>query len=245
MHVMRNSLAALVAVLTVALVSIPNAAQEMVRMNADEVVIMNEIGAIAQMKEGEKNITFARLFPKDARPAENRDVDVKQGDAILMMNGDRVRSIADFRALYEGLEKGTEIKLGIKRESERFLVSFDKGDPQAVMSHSSGGGMRMVISGDQGDVELLHEARALLGEKDGTITVTTGLPGGGDLEEGDVITEVNGQTVTSLAEYRAAYAALEVGDALKLSVKRGDEQVEIDTKKADMPAGMRMQRGDG
>lgn len=244
---MKHVLASIFAVLAVLLAAGPDAAQEVVRERLDPQtsLLMFEIGAIATLQEGADAVTFARILPKEMRSEENRDVDVEKGDEVLMMNGERIRSIADLRKLYEGLGKGQEVKLGLKRGSERFLVRFTRQDRQMAMGHG-GGEMRIVVAGDGGgEAELLHEAGALLREEDGAVKVAAQLPGGGELEEGDVVTEANGKTLASLADYRAVYEALAIGDALKLVVKRGGESLTVEVEKAERPAGMMVLRGDG
>ena len=238
---MKHTLASIVAVAFVLLATVPNSAQEVVRERLDPStsLVIFEIGAIASLEDGAEAVTLGRLFPKEMRPEENHDLDVKKGDEILMMNGERIRSISTLRELYQGLEIGDEVKLGLKRDSQRFLVRFDKSENQMASSH--GGGMRVVVAGGdgEGEVELLHEARALLADRDGGVTVAATL-GGGELEEGDVVSEIDGQSIASLEDYRTVYEKLEIGAAFKLTVQRDDESFDVDVAKAERPAGMMM-----
>lgn len=243
---MKQVLASIFAVLAVLLASWPNGAQEVVREHLDprSSLVIFELGAIATLEEGADGVTFSRILPREFRTEANRDLDVEKGDEVLMINGERIRSIEDLRELYEGLEKGEEVKLGLKRGAERFLVRFTREDRQMAMSH--GGGMRVVVAGDGGgEAELFHEARVLLQETGGAVEVAARLPGDGELEEGDVLTEANGRSVTSLAGYRAVYEALALGDALKIVVERGGERLAFEVEKSERPAGMTVVRGDG
>ena len=244
---MRNFLASIAAVLAVVLSSWPNAAQEVVqeRLDPGSSVVLFEIGAIASLEEGAEGVTFSRILPQGMRSEANSDADVAKGDEVLMMNGERIRSIADLRELYQDIEVGDEVKLGLKRGSERFLVRFTREDRQMAMGE--GGGMRVMVAGHgEGEVELLHEARVLLREGEGGVEVAAVLPGnGGDLEQGDVLAQVNGRSVASLDDYREVYEGLAIGEAMKLEVRRGEESLTVEVEKAEPPAGLMMLRDDG
>jgi PDZ domain-containing secreted protein len=67
--------------------------------------------------------------PEGTLPKEYEDIDIQGGDIIKMMNGKRVKTTDAIKKIYEELEIGDEIKLGVKREDEMFIVTFKKADP--------------------------------------------------------------------------------------------------------------------
>jgi S1-C subfamily serine protease len=205
-------------------------------------MIFLEIGAIAGVGE-DGDVVIETVLPQRARPQENRGVDVRAGDRLMMVNGQRARSIAGVREIYDGLDDGGEVKLALGRGEERLLVGFAKQDSDSFAGGGPGSRVRIVRAGPGSGAELLHEARAVLRESDGTVKIDAVLGDGGELRQGDVIGAVNGREVTDLAGYREAYAAVEIGGALRLTVRRGDEAVDVELTKEQPPEGMVIRRG--
>ncbi len=216
------------------------------RIDASSSLIMPEIGAIATVGEDSDEVTFGTLLPEDVRSEENRDLDLRQGDAVLMINGERIRSLGRLRTLYEKVTEGEQVKLALKRGEQRFLVAFSKGAGSGgsgvfVSRHPGGGGgtaVRVIRAGGGGDVEFLHEGRVILGEREGAVHVLNQLQDDGELRQGDVIETLAGKVVGSLAEFQRLYTAVDIGEALSLAVRRGEESLEVELTKAERPAGM-------
>lgn len=244
---MKNPAVSILALLSVLSSVGPLSAQEVRQRRLDPAtsLYMAEIGAIAQAQEDSEAITFGTLLSTSSRPQANRDIDVAKGDEVVMLNGQRVRSIQALRELYEGVEEGDEVKMALKRDGQPFLVSFAKsaevGSGVVVRRRQVGGGggegVRIIRSGG-GDVEVFHEARVILGEQDGEVRVINQLPGAGDLHEGDVVLTLDGKAVDSVAALREIYGALAVGDTLRLGLRRGEDRIEVGVTKAEKPAGM-------
>lgn len=212
------------------------------RIDASNGVVLSEIASIATPAEGGEGVTLT-VLPADMRPKENRSLDVREGDRVLMMNGKRIRSADALRELYEAVEEGGEVKLALERGDERFLVSFEKGDGSNTLGGGGGGEQRVMIAGPgAGKAELLHEAFCLLGEEDGHVKVMNQLRPGGDLLPDDVVETVNGQAVGSIEEYRSLYEKAAIGDELRFVVRRGGESVEVVIEKSEPPAGMVIRR---
>ena len=239
----------------VLLTAVPVLAQQVVQRRLDPTtsILFAELGAIAEVAEEDASeIKIGTVLPAQVRPDANLEIDIEQGDQILMMNGERVESIGGLREMYEALEDGDEIKLALKRGDRRFLVGFAKApaDGSGVVvrrRQAAGGGTAVRVMSSGGDVALLHEARAVLGEQEGEVRVAGLMGESAELGGGDVIVAVNGTEVSSLAEYRETYEALEVGSALSLTVRRGEQTLEVELTKAETPAGMviRRQTADG
>lgn len=85
-----------------------------------------EIAALAI--ESDKDIEVLAVMPKDHRPETYKNVNIEKGDRILMINGKKVTKTKDCRDIYEKLPVGGELKLGIKRNDQMFIVSINKAD---------------------------------------------------------------------------------------------------------------------
>ena len=76
------------------------------------------------------------VTPAQRRGKAYRDVDLKTEDRILMANGKRIKTVADFKELYESLPVGEELKMGLRRGEEMRMASFQKS--QGPLSLRSG-----------------------------------------------------------------------------------------------------------
>jgi S1-C subfamily serine protease len=202
----------------------------------NDVVMVGELSVVVGVVPGDDELSVIAVLP-DADP----DLEVKRGDLLLMVDGERVRDVAAFRAAYEGTEIGDTVKVGFRRGDERFLASFEREQAE------QGGRRVMMIGGpghDMGDMQPLHEFGVILGEKGDDVVVSMQLPMDGvSLEEGDVVKSINGQAIASLADFRATYESLDIGGEIALVVARGDEEVAATRSKSDAPAGMQIRRG--
>ena len=240
---MKYSSVSIPASLTVSILALLTALWSMGRVAGQEILqhrldlastlLMAEIGAVAEAREESEDLTLGTVFPKGVRPQANRGVDVRQGDQVVMLNGQRVRTIQALRLLYEGLAEGDEVKMALKRGGLPFLVSFAKAG-----ENSGGSGVRLIRAGGQGDVELFHESMVLLGEQAGEVRVVNQLHGDGDLHEGDIVEKLNGQAIESLGDFRRVYGAIEVGELVAFDLRRGEGELEIEVAKAERPGAM-------
>lgn len=166
----------------------------------------------------------------DQRPKGYRDVDAKSGDEILMMNAKRVKDTATMKEIYEGLAIGDDVKIGVKRDGKMFIVNFPKIDPEnaprMVMHVSTGDGPG--VEGEGHNMMPLVGLHIIL--KDGMeLEKLDGLPGetpeDADLQTGDVVTAINGQTVSAIADFRKIYEAVKPGEEMKIAVTRDGKSV--------------------
>ena len=100
-----------------------------------------EIKGVAVFENGKVSIGFT--FPTDSRKKEYQNVDLQKDDEIQFVNGKRIKTIEDFKKYFGNAEVGKEIKLGIKRNSERFIVAFIKAKQEMEgqkMIRMDGGG---------------------------------------------------------------------------------------------------------
>lgn len=213
---------------------------DVVTLDASTSLLLRELGAVT-VADGDA-VVVEKLLPAEIRPEAYRKVDVREGDVVMMINGERIHSLDTLRAAYDALAVGAKIKLGMGRGDGRFLVKLAKAEPEAA-----GGGpgvhmVRMTVSGDEGggDVELLPELHALLGDRDGLRVVAKVMES--DLHEDDAIVAIDGKKVDSLADFRAVYGALATGAEYRLSVHRGDADVEVESVKQEFQGKMMLRR---
>jgi len=202
----------------------------------NEVIVLRELGVVAGPGEQDDEVRLMMLLP-----GTEREVALEKGDLILMVNGKRVRDVATLREAYDAAGIGEVVKLGIRRGDERFLTSFEKKDPEEM---EEGGGVRMMVGGPGGDFDDIHplpEFGVLLAQKDGKVVVAMELPMGTPaFEKDDVVQSINGQTIASLEELRAAYELLAVGDDVALVVMRDSDEIRATRAKVEQEGMIRM-----
>jgi len=202
----------------------------------NDVVMVDELSVVVGVMPGDEELSVIAVLP-DADP----ELEVRRGDLLLMVDGQRVRDVATLRAAYEATEIGDTVKIGFRRGDERFLASFEREQAEQ-------GGRRVMMMGgpghDMGDMQPLHEFGVILGEQGDDVVVSMELPMDGvSLEEGDIVKSINGLVVASLADFRGAYESLDIGTEIALVVTRGDEEVAATRSKSDAPAGMQIRSG--
>lgn len=196
--------------------------------DASNSLMIQEMSAMLQFENDQVTVAV-RLGGGDAKPGEDR---LEQGDIILMMNGKRATNIEDLKTMYEELASGEEIKVGVRRGEERFIIRGTKGD---IPKNS---GVQMVFQNDDlaGDEEgstptVLPSLGLILKNSDDGITVQSVI---GPLVpqeikkmniEGYSITKFNGKKPDDAESVKDAIEALEVGDEISLTfVKDGEEK---------------------
>ena len=216
-----------------------------------------ELGAV--IIGGEKEIKVEAVLPAEHRPKAYQDIDLQNGDLIVMMNAKRVKSAKEIEEIYNGLKVGEEVKLGIKRKVERFIASFAKADPKdlpqrtmMVMDTDDAGGQpgptrRIVMGGREfsGDVAPLPGLGIIAGSKEGgEVRVLDLMPnasqavGGADIKKDDVILALNGEKIKSAVQLGELYEKIAVGAKLELHYRRGEKSMTASLVKPEAPAGM-------
>lgn len=168
---------------------------------------------------------------------------LERGDLILMMNGARVSDIAEMRKQYEGIAEGDEIKIGVRRGVERFILTKIKGDvPEGAQS----GGMRMVMNMDTDGPPpiIVPELGLLLADSDSGITIARLLepllPAELQATEiaGFTIVSINGQTFENAEELKTFISNIEVGATLDLTLQKDGNEKTISLKKPESRANL-------
>jgi hypothetical protein len=108
--------------------------------------IIPETGAI--FNEKNKKVVCEFIPTAENRPKEYSNVDILAGDLILYVNGNKIKTMKDLKSNYELVKTGDEVKLGIKRQENMFIVSFKKADPknlpQTNQTSGTGSGQKII-----------------------------------------------------------------------------------------------------
>ncbi|UCC43796.1 MAG: PDZ domain-containing protein [Candidatus Zixiibacteriota bacterium] len=244
----------------------PGYAQKTMMFKAEgDVFLLPEFGAVLIVEDDRLKVEM--MAPKERLAKDYQEVDLLQGDFILMINGKRTKTIDDFRSVYDDLKPGDEIKLGIKRDESMRIASFSKGDedskPQGMMMTLQTGGegeggdagegrvvKRMTIGGSE-DMLPLIELGMVLAAEDDKLIVKHLLPNAGDvfadvkIAEGDVLNTFQAEPVKSLDEFKAAWEEVKIGETVKLGFSRDSEQYSASLPKPEAAKNMMIREKKG
>lgn len=206
--------------------------------SSENIFLLTECMAV--LVDEEETIEVQILMPVEHRPEGYAEIDLKKGDEILMMNAKRVRKVKDLKEIYEGLEPGEPVKLGIQRDMEMFIVTFKKVDPKKLPKRE----MKMIREGKGmgpgGAVRLANFGGVLaVKEMNGKVSVHKIFPGlknvldEGALQEGDVILTVNGTHVQSNKQFADVYTKVDVGGEVRLTISREGKQKNVKFNKPE------------
>jgi S1-C subfamily serine protease len=57
-------------------------------------------------------------------------VDVKEGDILVVLNGEKIKSLAQFTKIYDEIKVGDKVQLVTIREKKEFNVKFKKPETE-------------------------------------------------------------------------------------------------------------------
>lgn len=215
--------------------------------NTKDIFLMEELSIL--LVERDANITVDMVLPADKRPEKNQKLDVKKGDAVLMLNANRVKSLEQFKEIYAQVKAGEQLSLGIQRNQEMFILEFkkmaasDPKTPKKIIIQSFGdksdpsGEPQMhqeIIRLDDtsGKVKPILELGLIFEEAEGQVTISKVLPpvvksiDRGKLTEGDIIESINGQKVESVKQFSALYEQLKPGENVTMTCRQNTSSFE-------------------
>ncbi len=207
-------------------------AQQMQRMefDASTSMMLQEFQAMLIFENDEISVRM-RMGPGDAQEGVDQ---LEQGDVILMMNGKRATNIETLRSIYDAVESDQEIKIGVRRGNERFILEAIKGDVPE-------GGPRMMMTFDTDDgppPAIVPELGALLADRDGAVVLERVIPPMQPEElkayeiEGYTIKELNGEKPENAAQVRETLESMEIGAEISITLEKdGDEKRIVFMKK--------------
>ena len=193
---------------------------QVIKTSADNIFLLRELGAMITI-DG-KNIKVVNVAPPERRPPAYKDVELREDDDVIMVNGRHVSGVNDLRKVYDGLRVGEEFKLGVRRENQMRLVSVTKADPKDLPQMQ----MRIVKKGGEDEDGLFPAVGVVIKPKGRSLIINEILPGenavrNADVKAGDVITSMNGKHYASLNEYTKAFDELEPGKPVAWELTRG------------------------
>ena len=124
--------------------------QHMKVMNADEITFIDELMGIAQYQDG--SLVITSLNNKGSLLDEYKDIDIQLNDVIIYTNGKPIKSLEDFKEVYGNIAVGEEVKLGIRRGEEMFIVNFKRMDSSKIKRKI----ITMDVDSDGGDMKKIE-----------------------------------------------------------------------------------------
>ena len=95
-------------------------AQQQFQLDASTSMLLHEFRAVLSQED---DLIKVRM------PLSNEETEgdkLERGDVILMMNGQRFKNIEELRAIYEAIAVDEEIKIGVRRVDDRFILRATK-----------------------------------------------------------------------------------------------------------------------
>jgi serine protease Do len=154
-------------------------------------------------------------------PAEKAGV--KGGDIILQFDGREIHEMSELPRLVASTPVGKKVTLVLLRDGHEQKV------PVTIEQLRDGEDEDVVLAADRVGVkvaELTRERAQQLGIKgDRGVVVTEVQPDSvadrAGIAEGDIISEINGQRISTVAEYNKAVSSVKKGGYLKVLLRRG------------------------
>ena len=239
---------------------------KMMTFSAENSMLIPGLTAMISSADNKLKVDF--IPPADQRDPAYKKIDIMQGDILMMLNGKRLKSIAQLRELYDGLEVGTEIKVGLMRGKNMVMASFPKADGSQMggmvmqVTEDMEGGhdgtpgqvitKTMSFGGDENDNSMvpLMGLGIMLMNGEGNLIVGPKMQIQGmkvpetDLQPDDIVLAINDQTVKSGEEFSPIYEAIPEGNKVTLKIQRGEETLDVVFVKPSM-GGMKIIRKSG
>ncbi len=210
----------LLATLTALLLTLPVVGQQMMRLDADNSLMLREIGVIAAVEDGEIRVVTVMPGGHGGRQAKAADVTVRGGDTILMINGKRVRDLDAARVAYDAVAVGDEVKLAVRQDGRPSMVTFTKQAAEELDRGRVVMRMEVGAGGDPGDIRPLLGLGLVVRASGDQVSVVATLPGGEAFTEGDIIRRIAEKNLSTLDQLEEWVEAAEPGATLEVEVER-------------------------
>ncbi len=175
-------------------------------------------------------------FVQQVMPGEPADrAGVRPGDTIVRVDSVPVKDTRDLIGYISSRAPGTRVRLGVMREGKETTLSATLGDRGAESTAENGrGGKRSEESHGKLGISV-QPLSPMMRQMAGVDAKVEGLfvasvkevspAADAQLREGDIITQVNGRTVTSTEEFGRIVRATPKGEYLRLYVLRPQAKV--------------------
>ncbi|MEP1307376.1 MAG: hypothetical protein ABJK11_09170 [Balneola sp.] len=219
-------------IITSILIAIPSKAQERRTMSFDAAtsLMLQEFQAMLVEEDGEIKVRVR--LGNSSEPGDK----LEQGDLIIMMNGKRTKTITELRELYESVPKNEEVKIGVRRGNDRFILRKTKGD---IPKPGEGGNrmvMSMEMSGD-GPSTVIPELGLILSDNNEKVIIQRAmeplLPE--EFKELDLagfsISSINDQKPEDAEDAKMMIDVIETGADITFTFSKSDDEIKITIKK--------------
>jgi len=219
-------------IITSILIAIPSKAQERRTMSFDAAtsLMLQEFQAMLVEEDGEIKVRVR--LGNSSEPGDK----LEQGDLIIMMNGKRTKTITELRELYESVPKDEEVKIGVRRGNDRFILRKTKGD---IPKPGEGGNrmvMSMEMSGD-GPSTVIPELGLILSDNNEKVIIQRVmeplLPE--EFKELDLagfsISSINDQKPEDAEDAKMMIDVIETGADITFTFSKSDDEIKITIKK--------------
>jgi PDZ domain-containing secreted protein len=218
---------------------------QMMAFEKGSVTILNETGSI--IVTDDEGLVVQMAGPKETRTKKYQDVDLRDSDRIIMLNGERITTIQQFEDGYKAIEVGNDVELGVKRDMIMMIVSFPKAAPDELprmqtmlISEEDGEISSVETAGDNTNITAISSegltaikplpgAGLVVAEKEGDVTVMMVLPNARDvmkenqLEQGDIIQSLQGREISSSKQFSDEFEEIPVGSKVSIKYFRDGE----------------------
>lgn len=212
-------------------------------LDAGSSMIMQEFKAVLSEEDG--NIKVRLKLGNNDEEGDQLEV----GDFILMMNGKRFKTITELREIYDSIAKDEEVKIGVRRDNERFIITKKKGDVPQPSAGSRSMVMDMSTSGGEAPT-IIPELGLVVSDEDDNVIVQRVidmlLPSdfAGLKLEGHTIKSINGKTPETAEEAKGMIDKLETGMEISFVFAKSGEEIKTTIKKPETRATIRNRKID-
>ncbi len=228
-------LTVMVIILSLLSMSVAFSQKRTIKLSGDQDMFMlKELGAV--VTDSENGLTVMMVMPGEHRAKAYQDVNLLEGDIIMMANGKKMKNVGQLEKLYESLKIGGEIKLGLKRGKEMMIESLTKADPDDLPGEI----MMMKKGDDDGSISTaLVDAGLILKDDNGKFIVEDFIEQMADKitgptpERGDVLVKIQGTVITKSAKISDIYSEIKAGEKVDLVLDRAGEAINISFTKQE------------
>lgn len=207
--------------------------RQTMQLDASTSMIIHEFSAVLEQADDEIKVRI-KLGREETEPGQDK---LEQGDVLIMMNGSRIKDIPGLREEYEAISEGSDIKFGVRRGEQRFIITRKKG---AEISAGGGMVMRFETDGDGPRPTIVPELGLLLEDgEDGDILVAELLEPvmPDELKSANIrdytITKLNGAKPDNAAAVQTLLAGLEVGAQIDITFSKAGNEKAISLTKSE------------